>query len=209
MVNIRFLGNACVELIGKQDHIIIDPTFLREPTTGIEKIFLTHHHSDHVNQEKLQEIQNNFSIEGKELEIYGPLCVFEELNIDFILIEPTSKIDLTNGYVEVFENDCWKAPGCVAYLIVIDDYKILHTADSANFSSDIKTLKNSIDLCFIACFESNFEDYLEFLKLISPKLVIPYHFNYEKEEEARKLIELLRKNTIISKFLSIGEEIEL
>lgn len=209
MVNIRFLGNACVEIIGNQDHIIIDPTFLNEPKTGIERILLTHHHSDHVNQEKLQEIQNNFSIEGKELEIYGPLCVFEKLNIDFILIEPTSKIDLTNGYVEVFENDCWKAPGCVAYLIVINDYKILHTADSANFSSDLKTLKNSIDLCFIACFESNFEDYLEFVKLISPKLVIPYHFNYEKEEEARKLTDLLKKNTIISKFLSIGEEIEL
>ncbi len=40
-------------------------------------------------------------------------------------------------------------------------------------------------------------------------LIIPYHFNYEKEEEARKLTDLLKKNTFISKFLSIGEEIEL
>jgi len=209
MVNIRFLGNSCVELIGTHDHIIIDPTFLIEPRSGIERIFLTHHHSDHVDPEKLQEIQTNFSIEGKELEIYGPLCVHEEIIIDFILIEPTLKIDLTNGYVEVFENDCWKASGCVAYLITMDNKNVLHTADSADFSNQLNDLKGEIDACFVACFESNFNDYLNFLRATSVKLTIPYHFNYEKEDEAKKLVNFLAENGINSRFLSIGSEYEL
>jgi len=51
MVVCRFLGNACIELISTQDHIIIDPVFLSPPEKGIEEIFVTHHHSDHITQE--------------------------------------------------------------------------------------------------------------------------------------------------------------
>ncbi|GAH56142.1 unnamed protein product, partial [marine sediment metagenome] len=102
MVNIQFLGNACIDIISKQDHIIIDPVFLSAPQKGIEKVFLTHHHSDHVSQEKLKEILNDYKKEDKELEIFGPLCVYEELNIDFTLIQPNSRINLNDGFVEVF-----------------------------------------------------------------------------------------------------------
>ncbi|NVM36145.1 MAG: hypothetical protein HWN81_11165, partial [Candidatus Lokiarchaeota archaeon] len=120
-----------------------------------------------------------------------------------------SRINLNDGYVEVFKNKCWKAEGCVAYLVTIENKRILHTADSAEFSDHIKSIKEKIDLCFIACFESNFNDYSEFLRIIHPKVTIPYHFNYEKEEEAKKLIEHLIHNGINSKFLAIGEEFEI
>jgi L-ascorbate metabolism protein UlaG (beta-lactamase superfamily) len=209
MVEIRFLGNACVEIIGQQDHVIIDPIFLIEPIRGIERIFLTHHHSDHVSQEKLDEIQKNYSIKEKELEIYGPFCVYEELTFDFILIVANSIINLINGYVKVYKNDCWKAPGCVAYLITLDNKKILHTADSASFSDELKSIKTEIDLCFVACFESNYNDYLEYLNKISPILTIPYHFSQEKENDAIKLSKFLIENNINSKFLRIGEKIKL
>ena len=91
------------------------------PKRGIEKVFITHHHSDHISREKLTEILQNYAKEGKELEIYAPLCVFEELSVDFTLIRPNSRIKLNQGYVEVLENNCWKAKGCVAYLIVLDE----------------------------------------------------------------------------------------
>lgn len=209
MVSCRFLGNACIEIISKQDHIIMDPVFFSAPQKGIEKVFLTHHHSDHVSQEKLAEILNNYKNEDQEMEIFGPLCVCEELNIDFTLIQPNSRINLNDGYVDVFENKCWKAEGCVAYLITIENKKILHTADSAVFSDELKSIKDKIDLCFVACFESNFDDYLRFLKTVSIKLVIPYHFNKEKVEEAKKLNEFLNENNINTKFIPIGEEFEL
>ena len=209
MVVIRFLGNACLEIISKQDHIIIDPVFLSHPKKGIEKTFITHHHPDHISREILLEIKQDYVLPGKELEIYGPVCVYEELNIDLTLIQSTSNINLNNGLVRVLDNKCWKAEGCVAYLIEIDNKTILHTADSSGFSNELKSFKNEIDLCFIACFENNFNDYLKFLKKSTPKLVIPYHFTQGKEAEAKKLTKFLRKNDMNSTFLSIGEEFEL
>jgi len=166
MVTCRFLGNACIEIISKQDHIIVDPVFISVPKKGIEKVFLTHHHSDHLSQEKLTEILNNYKKVDKELEIYGPLCVYEELTIDFTLIQPNSRINLNHGFAEVFQNSCWKAEGCVAYLFNIENKKILHTADSAEFSIELKAIRTEIDLGFVACFESNFNDYLEFFNTV-------------------------------------------
>ncbi len=75
-------------------------------------------------------LSKHYSKEDVELEIYGPECIDEHLSIDFTLILPGSRINLNNGFVEVFKNDCWKAEGCVAYLITIENKKILHTADS-------------------------------------------------------------------------------
>ncbi|HEC36965.1 hypothetical protein LCGC14_0943850 [marine sediment metagenome] len=209
MTSIRFLGNACTEIIGEQDHIIIDPVFLLTPTKGIDSIFLTHHHPDHMNVDIISEIQEKDVKNGAEIPIFGPDSIQEEFSIDLTLIEPGSVVNINNGFVEIFENDCWKAPGCVAYLIVIDNKRILHTADSASFSQNLKEIKDSIDVCFIACFERNFNDYLSFLQTLSPKVTIPYHFNYEKEEEGKKLTEFLNDNGINSKFLSIGLEYKL
>ncbi|MFX1314625.1 MAG: MBL fold metallo-hydrolase [Promethearchaeota archaeon] len=205
MLICRFLGNACLELISEKDHIIIDPAFLSQPKKGIESIFLTHHHPDHTNLEKINEIKK----EGKELEIYGPECIHEEFNLDFILILPGSKINLNNGQVEVFENNCWKAEGCVAYLITMEGKKILHSADSAEYSDQLKSIKDEIDVCFTACFEESFSDYLEFLKLILPKVTIPYHFTSGNKETAKNLVNFLNNNNINSKFLEIGAKFEI
>lgn len=209
MANIRFLGNACIEIISKEDHIIIDPVFVMPPKQGIETVYLTHHHPDHVTLDNLTEIREKFSKASEDLLIYGPESIYEEFNIDFILIMPGSQINLNNGNVDVFENNCWKAEGCISYFITIDGKKILHTADSASFSNQLRNLKEQIDCCFVACFEDNFNDYLRFLKEISPKIAIPYHFTAEKETNAKKLVEFLKGNNINSRFLAIGEEIEL
>ncbi|MFX1495783.1 MAG: MBL fold metallo-hydrolase [Promethearchaeota archaeon] len=209
MLICRFLGNACIELIGEKDHIIIDPVFLTPPRKGIERTFITHHHQDHITENKLNEIKENYSFKDKELEIYGPECLFEEFDIEFTLIIPGTKIGLNNGEIEVLENSCWKAEGCIAYLISIDNKKILHTADSATYSNQLFTLKNNIDLCFVACFVENFDDYLKFTAKVTPKQVIPYHFTSEKKENAMKLDQYLKENGINSHFLNIGEEIEV
>ena len=205
----HFLGNACIEIFSEADHLIIDPVFLVPPQKGIEKILITHHHSDHIDLDKLAEIYQIYSKEGKKPEIYAPQCVQEEFDIELTLVESGSKIDLNDGTVEVFENNCWKAEGCVAFLFTIGGKNILHTADAASYSEQLRAIKDTIDICFVACFESNFKDYLEFVKIISPKIIIPYHFNDEKQEDAKKLVEYLNINDINSKFVSIGGTINL
>jgi len=175
------------------------------PQKGIEKILITHHHADHINLDKLAEIDQKHSIKGRKSEIYAPKCVQEEFNIGFNLVEPGSKIVLNDGIVKVYENNCWKAEGCVAFLITIGGKNILHTADAASYSEQLRAIKDTIDICFVACFESNFEDYLEFLKIIKPKLAIPFHYTAEKEDDAKKLMNFLEKNNVDSRLLAIGE----
>ncbi len=202
----RFLGNACIEIISEEDHIIIDPAFLTPPKHGIDKIFITHHHFDHISLDKLIELRTNSSKKNEALQIYGPKCVQDEFDLALTIVKPGSNILLNNGNVSVIENNCWKAEGCVAYLITIDRKKLIHTADSANFSDQLRNLDEEIDICFVACFESNFNDYLYFLRTISPKIAIPYHFTNEKENEAKNLTDFLIKNNIQSQFIAIGKE---
>ncbi len=209
MLICRFLGNACIELIGEKDHIVIDPVFLSPPREGIGRVFITHEHSDHINIDKFNEICEKYTEKPEWLAIYGPKIVCDNFHFNILEVEPKTKVNLKDGIVEVFENECWKSEECVAYLIEIGGKRILHTADSAKFSNQLRGIKTEIDCCFVACFESNFKDYLEFLKIISPKLVIPYHFTGEKDESAKKLVDFLRGYNINSKFLSIGEEFEI
>lgn len=205
MPTCHFLGNACIEILSETDHLLIDPVFLVPPQKGIEKILITHHHSDHIDLDKLAEIYQIYSKEGKKPEIYAPKCVQEEFDIEFTLVESGSKIDLNDGVVKVFENNCWKAEGCVAFLITIGGKKILHTADAASYSEQLRAIKDTIDICFVACFESNFNDYLKFLKIIKPKLAIPFHYTAEKEDDAKILVNFLEKNNVDSRLLAIGE----
>ncbi|TXT61174.1 MAG: hypothetical protein BAJALOKI1v1_1170007 [Promethearchaeota archaeon] len=41
MAVLRFSGRACIELIGTEDHIIIDPNFVKPPRKGINKKYTT------------------------------------------------------------------------------------------------------------------------------------------------------------------------
>ena len=208
MTKCRFLGNACIELIGSKDHIIIDPAYIKPPTEGIEKMFFTHQHSDHIDLEKLTEIKEKFSTD-KEIEMYGPKIVQDEFDIDLKLVKTKSKIKLKNGKVRVYQNDCWKAESCVAYLITIDNKYLLHTADSAKFSNELRHMRERCDYCFIACFEDHYSDYSKFLKRIGAGIVIPYHFNEQKTEMAKGLVDYLIKNNIIARYIKIGESFEI
>ncbi|MEM3593536.1 MAG: hypothetical protein QXS27_02295, partial [Candidatus Jordarchaeaceae archaeon] len=52
-MRVRWLGNSCVEILGKR-HFIIDPNFLVEPQVGVELVFVTHEHPDHFDIQKFK-----------------------------------------------------------------------------------------------------------------------------------------------------------
>lgn len=209
MTTIRFLGGACVEIIGEEDHLIVDPNYEKAPRKGIGKIFLTHEHGDHVDAEKMDKIKQEYLRQDRQYQIYGPKSTEKKIEPTPNIINGGMKFNLNNGRVDVYKVGCWKAENCLAYLIQIDGKTILHTADSANYSKKLKKLKKPVDLCFTACFEDYYEDYLEFVKKINPKLTLPYHFNSGDEEMAKNLVELYRKNDINTEYQEIGSEFKL
>jgi L-ascorbate metabolism protein UlaG (beta-lactamase superfamily) len=209
MTVIRYLGRACIEIIGDNDHLIFDPNFIEGPRKGISKIFLTHKHDDHTDAEKILDIYQNYIREDKEMKIFGPSSVKRKISQTPIKVEGGTTIELNDGNIKVYNIDCWGAEECVGYLVNINDKKVLHTADSAKFSDRLRRIEKGIDLCFVACFEDYYDDYLHFIKSIMPKLTIPYHFGPDEENMGKNLVNFLKENQINTKFMSPGTEISL
>ena len=210
MVECRYLGRSCVEIITNQDHLIIDPNYVELPKKGIDTLLLTHEHEDHLSPKKIRKIYEKYGDKDKELKIFGPISINDKINIsEIFIVKDESEIGLTNGKVEVFRIDCWKSKACVAYLISVEGKQILHTADSAKYSDRLRTIKNGIDCCFIATFENFYHDYLDFIKTIQPKLTIPYHFGPDKKQMGKNTAQFLEENNVNVKYLDPGEEIIL
>ncbi len=207
MIQIRFLGNACIEILGEKDHLLLDPTYVVDPKEGIKQVFITHEHADHYAEEKLSIIEGEFAVSAEKLKIYAPQSV-KSSDIETTLVSAGDEIPLENGRVQVFSIDCWKAEACLAYLIELDGKIILHTADSAKFSKALETIPVP-DICFIACFKDNFDDYLRFLKIIRPRLAVPYHFTEKNQENAQELVKELTKFGIPANYHPIGSSFEL
>ena len=208
MATCRFLGRSCIEIKGLQDHIIIDPNYSKAPLSDINTIFFTHEHEDHVNIKKLNEIREKYAVKNSSLQMYGPRSVKNEYNLDLKRIKNGEKIRLNNFIVKAFEVECYKSKECLAYVINKGDIKLLHTADSSEFSNKLRNPMSQIDYCFIACFEDQFPNYLEFLEELRPVITFPYHFDPGQEKMAKKLSEFLNENGIESKFIEIGTEFE-
>lgn len=206
----RYLGRACVEIITDDDHLIIDPNYVKPPRKGVNKILITHEHDDHLNSEDIEKISKHYIRENQALHIYGAKSTEDKVAIqDPTIIGEGDVIDLENGTIRVFNIDCWGSESCVAYLIEIDGKRILHTADSANYSESLRNIKEDIDCCFVACFEDYYDDYLNFINIISPELTIPYHFGPGEEDMGRNLADYLRKEHINAKYLEPGGSIQI
>jgi L-ascorbate metabolism protein UlaG (beta-lactamase superfamily) len=202
------LGRSCIELIGKQDHIIIDPNFSEFPLKGLKSIFFTHEHNDHINIEKLNIIREKYAIKNNNLQMYGPKSIKNEYNLNIKRIKDGDKLKLNNFKIEAYKIDCYKSKECFGYVITKGDVKLLHSADSSKFSKKLKNFNLQIDYCFVACFESLFNDYLEFLEELRPVITFPYHFDSGEEIKAIKLSKFLNENGIDSKYIEIGTEFE-
>lgn len=210
MVVCRYLGRSCIEVIAENDHIVIDPNYVKAPKKGVNKILLTHEHDDHFSPEKIRNICEDFVTKEQESKIYGPISIKGRVkNISPSIVKDGSIIKLSNGHIDVFEIDCWKAEACVAYLLHVDDKRILHTADSAGYSDRLKKVENGIDCCFVATFEDYYRDYLRFIKTIRPKLTVPYHFGPNKRQMGKKTAQFLKENGVNVNYLNFGEEIIL
>ena len=210
MVKLRYLGNACVEIIDNSAHLIIDPAYEFEPEDGIDTILLTHEHDDHLDIDIIKKFleKNEYNIE-----IYGPKSIkkkLESLDLDeqLHIIEDQDEFKTGIFKIRAFKLECYKTKSCLGYLIKKDEIAVLHTADSSEFSKRLKRLRNSVDYCFIACFKEKYEDYLRFIQDISPKVTFPYHFTSNETESAKELAEYLKEYGFESKYIEPGTEFE-
>lgn len=190
-MEVRWLGNACVEAIKEGRNVLFDPNFLVDPKESPDQVFLSHEHYDHFDPQKFKKI-------SKPNDLYGPKTALEKFDIEGNQISPG---DTVKG-VEFFRCDCYGSKESVCF-----KYDgILHTADTSSFPA----IDDDVEIAFSACFKDKYDEYVEEAKKLDPKIVIPYHFDPETEFDlAKGLRDKLRNNGIKSEILEIGEIVEL
>jgi len=185
-MKVRWLGNSCVEIIGKS-HLLIDPNFLVEPEEGVELVLVTHEHSDHFDIQKFKKLNAR---------LVAPYTVLGMYNID----GERAEVGKEFKGVKIFDSWCLKSEGSVSYF-----YEgVLHPGDSARFP-EVEDVK----LVFTACFPDFYADYVSAFKRMKPELVIPFHFSEQKRYIAEDLRERLEKIRINCRILRVGESIEI
>ncbi|MFB0563853.1 MAG: MBL fold metallo-hydrolase [Candidatus Lokiarchaeia archaeon] len=185
-MKLRWLGNSCVEILGKR-HFLIDPNFLVEPEKGVELVFVTHEHPDHFDIQKFNTLK---------VGLVAPYSVLSMYNLEGKRAEIGKEFE----GVKIFESWCLKSEESVSYF-----YEgVLHPGDSARFPevSDVK-------LVFTACFPDFYADYVNAFKKMKPEMVIPLHFSEQKRYTAEGLKERLDKERIDCRILRVGESIEI
>lgn len=189
---VSWLGEACIEIKDKLN-ILIDPNYETEPEYKPDIILITHEHDDHFDPKVIKKYP--------EAELYAPQSFFNKYEVDGNTIK---KGDTIKEDIKVLECDCYNSKEAVCYY-----YKgIYHTADSADYPKP----KNDVNLLFTACFKDFFNEYLDLVKAIKPKIVIPYHFNSENNEQIKEAIELntiLREAGYDSRLIKPGDTIKI
>jgi L-ascorbate metabolism protein UlaG (beta-lactamase superfamily) len=187
-LKVRWLGNACLEVFGDRQ-FLIDPNFLLEPEKTPELILLTHEHDDHYSPEKCAKIL-------PEVTLYATKTTLNKFGLDGVAVKAGDKI----GAIRVLESDCWGSEESVSYF-----YKgLLHTGDSAEFPKVDDTR-----LVFTACFPDYYDDYVRAFKRLKPNLVIPFHYDVQRDlDEAMGLKRRCDEEGINCRLMRVGESIE-
>jgi L-ascorbate metabolism protein UlaG (beta-lactamase superfamily) len=183
----RWLGNACIEIVGKR-HLLVDPNFVLPPEPTVDLILITHEHDDH------------FSGEARELEapMWAPQSAVEAFDLAATVVKP----GYTQGGVEVVPSFCYGSEESVGYL-VHDEVALLHLGDSFR-SPEVET-----EIIFVPIFADYHEEILEAIRTSGARWAYPIHYDpAEKRELAQRLAERIQAQGVEAGLLPLGEWVE-
>lgn len=186
---IRWLGNSCLEIIGKRN-ILIDPNYKVKPESVPDILLITHEHEDHFAPKTREKYPG--------AELYAPETTIHKYSLHGN--EVSGGETLEKG-IKVLKCNCYNSEDAVAYYL----NGLLHTADSSIYPEP----EGKVKLLFTACYEDQFPRYIESCQKLEPKIIVPYHYNPENEkelQEARTLIDKLKETGFYARSMKIGDK---
>jgi L-ascorbate metabolism protein UlaG (beta-lactamase superfamily) len=184
-MKVRYLGHSCVEIIG-QHHILIDPDFMRDPEPGVEYIFVSHAHKDHI--ARIAEL-----ITGKILASADVCEIAVELGVTRDRIHPVkagdkvANINILPGFSRVsdpiynffyflFRRRFPEPGGTPLSVLIEDEATLLHIGDAHKIDLDV-----SPDILCLPWRTTPFgpnkykQIVIDMAEQLSPEYVIPIH----------------------------------
>jgi len=193
-MKITFIGHAAVLIEGSKN-IIIDPFIDGNPAAKIkvddlpkiDYIIITHGHSDHIgNTVDIAKRDGSTAISNFEICLYlqkkgvenvHPMHIGGRATLDGIKVKLTPALHGSG----IIEGDQIIYGGNPAGVVVEVDHKKIYHAGDTGLTKDMELLEyEDIDVAFLPIggnFTMDIEDAFIATKMISPKIVVPIHYN--------------------------------
>ncbi len=172
-------------------------------------VLISHGHKDHIREEILGRIHDLSTI------IICPESTFEANDFLHQTIKPGQTLEIKG--VKIHAINAYNTPGGhstkkyhpqgfgVGYIIGIENIRIYHAGDS-DVITDM-ALASDVDIAMLpigGTYTMDFDEAIEALGIIKPKLFIPMH---EANLTKTCIIETLKKTTYPFAFLTVGESL--
>jgi len=207
-MQIRYLGHSCVEILGEH-HILIDPDYTHSPMAGVEYILVSHAHRDHLGRigdvpsgkviasEDVCEAASSFGVTSDRL---FPVEVGDQISNIRIL----PGFSVVSGYSYkifhlLFKHRLPDFGGTPLSFLIEDTLSVLHIGDAHEFK-----FHASPDILCVPWRTPPFgskkykDQIVSLIKNISPKYVLPVHYDLPGTEADPKELSNLLSCQILS-----------
>lgn len=201
-MQIRYLGHSCIEIIGEH-HILIDPDFTHSPMAGVDYILVSHAHRDHLG--RVGEVLSGTVIASKDVcEVAFKLGVSKDRLVPVEAGDMIKNIHILPGFSVVggysykifhflFKHRLPDFGGTPLSFLIEDTRSVLHIGDAHEFN-----FHTSPDILCVPWRTPPFgsrkykEKIVSLVKSISPKYVLPVHYDLPgTEADPKELNDLL------------------
>ncbi len=189
-MQLRYLGHSGIELTSASFKLVIDPFLTGNPATPIKPenlspqyIILTHAHGDHsADVEGIAKRTGATIISNAEIAQYYSAKGLKGhgMNTGGSFSFPFGKVTFTPAWHSSSFPDGSYGGNPVGVVLDIENKRIYHAGDTALFSDMSLIGKKGIDVALLPIgdnFTMGPDDALEAVKLLTPKKVIPVHYN--------------------------------
>ncbi|MDR1725716.1 MAG: MBL fold metallo-hydrolase [Bacteroidales bacterium] len=203
-ITITFIEHASLMLEYAGQVIYIDP--VKEynycyKMPDADMIIITHQHSDHFNVSAIKALLK------PSTKIVANKEVVDSLNKGLIMsygddvsLSPSVQVKAVAAYNTTKEHKQFHPKGMGnGYILTIDGTKI-YIAGDTEYISEMKNLKNKIDIAFLPVnqpYTMTVEQAVKAVKAINPKIFYPYHYGQVDEITDIKALEAELENTDI------------
>ncbi|MCL5423500.1 MAG: metal-dependent hydrolase [Candidatus Marsarchaeota archaeon] len=214
MVKLKWLGHAAWLIEFKNAKVVIDPFLNGNPAaamkpedlTGIDYVMVTHNHQDHVGDSFNIAKQNN----SKFVAMYDTAVIAQQSGVSNII--GMNKGSMRNlGNIDVALTNAIHSGNESGIILRADNITIYHAGDTALFKDmELVNKLYAPDIALLPIggfFTMGPNEAVEAVKMISPKVTIPMHYNTFEQiaQDPSKFLEMCKGITNVV-ILNPGEE---
>lgn len=212
-MEIQYLGHSGFRIIHEGVEIVIDPYFSKDDKRVTEVDFdarelkpnfllLTHEHFDHCDIPTIAMLSQKH-----KPKIIGPPPIERKLRSKIVKVRPGNKLEYDDFYIRVIKAFHKRSDFPVGYLLDFDGLRVYHAGDT-HYDRELEKVNTDVAILPIGgTYTMDMAEALRLTEEMSPRLVIPMHYNTFEEIEVDPF-EMAQKDERVV-VMKVGEVVEV